>query len=58
MDDRLILRKELAQQLSVHRRTISNWMKEGKLPPPDVKINTKTIGWKLSTLEAAGVRVT
>lgn len=53
--DRVIFRPELMTQLNVGTETIRRWMKEEKLPKPDVDISRKTRGWKLSTLQAAGI---
>lgn len=53
--DRVIYRPELMTQLNVGTETIRRWMKEEKLPKPDVNISQKTKGWKLSTLQAAGI---
>lgn len=55
-DDVLIWRSELREMLGgVCSETIRVWMKSGKLPPPDVKFSLRTMGWRLSTLRAAGI---
>lgn len=57
-DDPVIWRSELRQMLGgVCSETIRLWMKSGKLPAPDVKLSLKTMGWRLSTLHAAGINV-
>lgn len=53
--DRVIYRTELMSQLNVGSETIRRWIKGGKLPTPDIDISRKTRGWKLSTLQAAGI---
>ena len=57
-DDRIIWRQELQQLLCVSLDTMTRYLKTpGKLPPPDVALNTKKTGWRVSTLHAAGVKV-
>jgi len=53
--DRVILRSELQSLFNVSSETVRRWMKEKKLPKPDVALTRKTIGWKLSTLNRAGI---
>ncbi|MCX8567031.1 MAG: hypothetical protein ON057_001758 [Glomeribacter sp. 1016415] len=53
--DRVIWRRDLQQKLNVHSNTVSVWIKEGRLPKPDVNLSNRTKGWKLSTLRAAEV---
>ncbi|MDB5957529.1 MAG: hypothetical protein JWP60_4137 [Ramlibacter sp.] len=54
-DDVVIWRHELRQMCGgVCGETIRVWIKRGKLPPPDVKLSLRTMGWRLSTLRAAG----
>ena len=56
--DRIIWRQELQQTLGVSLETISRYLRTpGKLPPPDVNLNAKSVGWRVSTLHAAGVNV-
>lgn len=56
--DRLIWRQELQQVLAVSLDTMSRYIKApGKLPPPDVNLNAKKVGWKVSTLHAAGIHI-
>jgi len=56
--DRLIWRQELQQAFGVSLDTMSRYIKTpGKLPPPDVNLNAKRVGWRVSTLHAAGVNV-
>ncbi len=52
--DRLIWRADLTKQLGVSSETIRRWMRDGVLPPPDVRPTNRTQAWRLSTLHAAG----
>lgn len=54
-EDRVIYRTDLCKMLGVGSEALRRWLKAGKLPPPDVAISRKTMGWKLSTLNAAGI---
>jgi len=53
--DRIIYRRELCTLTGVGSEAIRRWIKANKLPPPDVAISQKTMGWRLSTLQAAGI---
>lgn len=54
--DRVIYRDELKTLANgVCSQTIRRWLKSGKLPAPDVAISLRTKGWRLSTLQAAGI---
>lgn len=55
--DRLILRGALPAELGVSSETVRRWMRDGKLPKPDVDLSLRTRGWKLSTLRAAGLNL-
>jgi len=58
LTDRVIYRAELYIVLGgVCAQTIRRWLKSGKLPAPDVSISLRTKGWRLSTLQAAGIGV-
>jgi predicted DNA-binding transcriptional regulator AlpA len=37
--------------------TIRRYMRDEKLPKPDVELSRRTMGWKLSTLRAAGINL-
>lgn len=51
-NDRLVTRKEAQSMFGgVSRRTIWEWEKKGKLPPP-IRLSTRVIGWRRSTIEA------
>lgn len=53
--DRIVWRSELYELIDVCSETVRQWMKQGKLPKPDVQISNKRMGWKLSTLQATGI---
>lgn len=53
--DRIIYRRELCTLTGVGSEAIRRWIKAKKLPPPDIAISQKTMGWRLSTLRAAGI---
>lgn len=53
--DRVIYRSDLCKMLGVGSEAMRRWMKAGKVPPPDVAISRRTVGWRLSTLQAAGI---
>ena len=36
---------------NIARNTLRNWEMNGKLPPP-VRLSTRVIGWRKSTIEA------
>lgn len=55
--DRIIFRDDLCVLLQVGSEAIRRWIKSGKLPKPDVAITRRTLGWRLSTLNAAGIRL-
>ncbi|ROR23013.1 hypothetical protein EC845_1926 [Comamonas sp. BIGb0124] len=55
--DRVLYRNDLSEELRVGSECIRRWMRAGKLPPPDVYVSRKTIGWRLSTLRAAGINL-
>ena len=53
--DRLVFRDDLGATLGVGSEALRRWIKAGKLPKPDVAITRRTMAWKLSTLQAAGI---
>ena len=56
--DPIILRRDLAELLGgLSSETMRRWMRDGKLPPPDVDLSMRTRGWRRSTLIAAGIRI-
>jgi hypothetical protein len=56
-DDFVIWRPDLQERCHVSSETVRRWMKAGKLPTPDVALSRKTMGWRLSTLRAAGINL-
>ena len=55
--DTMFTRQELMAKLGRSRETFRQWVKAGKIPPPDVDLSRKTKGWKKSTLAAAGIKL-
>ena len=55
--DRVIWRPDLQKMMGVTSETIRRWMKAKRLPAPDVAMSRKTLGWRASTLRAAGVNL-
>ncbi|KAB1078397.1 helix-turn-helix transcriptional regulator [Methylobacterium soli] len=51
MNDRLIRRAEAAAFLSVGTSTLDRMIADGRLPRP-LKISTRIVGWRESTLQA------
>lgn len=55
--DRVIWRRELQAAAHVSSETVRRWMRDGKLPKPDVALSHRTKGWRVSTLLAAGINL-
>lgn len=55
--DRVIWRRELQAAACVTSETVRRWMRDGKLPKPDVNLSYRTKGWRVSTLRAAGINL-
>lgn len=55
--DRVIWRRELQAAAHVSSETIRRWMRDAKLPAPDVDLSHRTKGWRVSTLRAAGINL-
>ena len=55
--DRVIWRPELQQLANVSSETIRRWIKEERLPAADVAFSRRTMGWRVSTLRAAGINL-
>jgi predicted DNA-binding transcriptional regulator AlpA len=55
--DRVIWRRELQAAADVSSETVRRWMRDGKLPAPDVNLSHRTKGWRVSTLRAAGINL-
>jgi len=56
-DDPILTRADIMARLGVSRETVRQWLKAKRLPEPDVALSRKTVGWKRSTLAAAGVNL-
>lgn len=56
-EDRVLMRADIMKRLNCSRETLRQWIKNNKLPKPDVAISRKTMGWKISTLAAAGINI-
>lgn len=56
-DDPIIWRSDLHVRLQRSSETVRRWIKDNKLPPPDVSLSLRTRGWRLSTLRAAGINL-
>ena len=55
--DRVIWRPQLQELMGVTSETVRRWMKDKRLPPPDVAMSRRTLGWRISTLRASGVNL-
>lgn len=55
--DRIINRQELYKELGVTSETLRTWIKKGKIPAADIAISQRTVAWRLSTLQAAGINL-
>lgn len=55
--DRVIWRHDLQTMMSVTSETMRRWIKQGRLPKPDVAMSQKTMGWRLSTLHNSGINI-
>jgi len=53
----IIWRCDLPAKLNKSTETIRRWLKEGKLPTPDVNLSLQARGWKLRTLHEAGIKL-
>jgi predicted DNA-binding transcriptional regulator AlpA len=56
-ENRVIWQKDLMKLMQVTSETVRRWKKAGKLPAPDVSISRRTVGWRVSTLRAAGINL-
>lgn len=52
--DRVVYRDELARLADVESETIGKWIRERRIPKPDVAVSRKRQGWHASTLRALG----
>ena len=56
-NDRVIWRPDLQKMMGVTSETVRRWMRDNRLPTPDVAMSRKTLGWRVSTLRAAGINI-
>jgi predicted DNA-binding transcriptional regulator AlpA len=49
MTDNFLLREDVARAVGVSPRTIANWSKQGRFPPP-VRLGTKTVRYPESAV--------
>lgn len=56
-EDRILFRPDLLKALDVTTDTLRRWMKDGKVPAPDIDMSRLKRGWRLSTLQAAGIKL-
>lgn len=56
-EDRVIYRQDLYKLMGVTSETLRRWVKDGKIPSADIAISRRTVGWRLSTLQAAGINL-
>jgi transcriptional regulator with XRE-family HTH domain len=56
-DDRLFTRAELARLLGICSDTLTRWLREKRLPPPDIAPTRKAQQWRRSSLHRAGLPV-
>lgn len=55
--DPIVWRDQLRCVLGVSNQTVLRWLKTSRLPKPDIYPSRKTMGWRLSTLRAAGFNI-
>jgi predicted DNA-binding transcriptional regulator AlpA len=55
--DRIIYRQDLYRMLGVTSETLRRYLRDNKIPPADIAITQRTVGWRLSTLRAAGINL-
>ena len=55
--DRIVWRCDLRAALHCSPDTLRRFIRDKKLPAPDVNLSQRTMGWKASTLRAAGINL-
>lgn len=55
--DRIFWRCDLRAALHCSPDTLRRFIRDKKLPAPDVNLSQRTMGWKASTLRAAGINL-
>lgn len=53
-EEPLVFPADICAALKVGPEALSRWLKQGKVPKPDVDISQRVRAWKPSTLRAAG----
>lgn len=57
-EDPILNRRQLMAKCGwTSTETVRRALKEGRLPKPDIRLSKRTVGWKASTLRAAGINV-
>lgn len=51
----IVFADDIKRTLGISSNTLTNWLREGRIPQPDVKITNRTRYWLRSTLVAAKV---
>lgn len=57
VSDRVIWLSDLPKELNRSSETVRRWRKANKLPAADVQLTRQSVGWRVSTLRAAGINV-
>ena len=52
--DRIVWRDQLQGAMRISGETVRRWIRDCKLPKPDIYPTRQCMGWKLSTLRRAG----
>ncbi|GAB2940628.1 hypothetical protein GCM10027182_05390 [Aquaspirillum soli] len=56
-DDEIIWRTDFTKKMGVTTNTVRRWIRDGKVPPPDIDLSLKIQGWRTSTLHKAGINI-
>lgn len=54
-EDRILYRPDLCKALQITSETLRRWIIAKKIPAPDIALSRQALGWRLSTLNAAGI---
>ena len=49
--------EDLMAAFGVQREALRRWIRDGKLPAPDVHLTQRSVWWKRSTLAKAGIEL-
>lgn len=55
--DRVLWRADLREALGCSPDTLRRYVRDKKLPEPDIHLTQRMMGWKVSTLRAAGINL-